>query len=538
MAASGKFKVAVAIAAEDQATSKSRRIFNAIGQSASALRGKVRGAFGALTSMRSALVGLTAGYAGVRGAQELLRWAEETDKTAKYAKQVGFAVEQLDSWRYAGRRLGVEAGTLDKSIQFLSKNRGEMIAGEGQLRTFLSKTSPELKTALENARTAEDATRIGIEALRDLNGKDAEQAALATKLFGRSGAAMILFAKAEASAVDALIEKKKKYGAITAKTGLDAEDFADALEDAKTAVGGLKNTLGGALLPVLTPAVNRLAEWIAQNRELVSLKAERWAEKLADAIEWLTEEGLPKTAKLVEDIGKNWNQIVDAAKVLAVTYIGGKLMTGMLALVNQAALFRTLMTGAGAAGVGGKVAAGVAGLGGGIAALGTAIIGLTAAIGYLKKEENEVEHDRRAGKRSVAVLQESTAARARLQSLSPEDRADVLAQSAAEINNRAPGKASAGEQRRNEQNPEFWRLVRRNTERRIRGGATEGVGGFAPIPTSYAQMAAPRSVLDVNITASELPLGMRVGVTQPKTDRLQEVRPRLEVSNRGAGGGL
>lgn len=532
----GKFKVAVAIAAEDQATSKSRAIFRQIGSDARAAGGKIRGMFGALSSVKTAFTGLAAGYVGVKGAQALVDWAKEADTTSKYARRLGWATEQLDAWRYAAGRVGVDPAGFDKSIAFLEKARGELAANQGLLKTFLKDAGPDLAKALLAARTSEDATRMGIDALRRLNGHSAKQMALATKLFGRSGAAMIMFAKEEEGELDRLIATRMRHGALSAKAGKDAEAFMDALEDTASAAQGVRNALGGALLPVLTPSINKLSEWIAANRELIGVQAQKWAVQLGDAIKWLVDDGLPKAVRFVSDLGKNWDDIVSAAKLLGALYIGGKVGAGMASLIAQARIYHALMTGSAAAsGVAGS-AISTGGLIGAVGALTGAIVGLVWWLDNEKANQRDKEVDR---KRREGVDALRPGAEQRLSSLPAGDRADVIDR-AKRLVNQPVRRDDEGRLRPvpYEELPEYWRTVGDMAANYQRAGRSEGVGGFGPIPTSYAAPVMRGGVLDINIRANGLPLGTQIQTTERKGDVVRNINATLETYGRGAGGDL
>ena len=51
-----------------------------------------------------------------------------------------------------------------------------------------------------------------------------------------------------------------------------ADEFQVHLLLLQTAVGGLKNSIGSALIPVLQPLVDQLTDWISANRELIATK--------------------------------------------------------------------------------------------------------------------------------------------------------------------------------------------------------------------------------------------------------------------------
>lgn len=90
------------------------------------------------------------------------------------------------------------------------------------------------------------------------------------------------------------------------------KEFAFAMFEADTAVGGLSNKIGADLLPVLMPMVKQFSEWVVKNRELISQNVVEFARDLADTLKTI-----------------NFKDILDGVKGLAsaiksvVNFLGG-----------------------------------------------------------------------------------------------------------------------------------------------------------------------------------------------------------------------
>ena len=276
---SPKFTFFARIKADDELTPaltrlrrRANRTFRAIGRSS----GRA-----AKSIAKIGTVGAAAAAAGL--AKLTLDYAKQADELAKFSKQTQFGVESLQELEFAADRAGVGAETMRKAIEKLSKNVGDAKADTGTLKTILDKTSPSLLEAAKNTTDTEQALMLFLGAIREL--PDASQkAALANAAFGRSGLKVIRLADDGADALEAYREEARRYGLITATQAAAAEKFADEQTNLTASLVGLRNEIGGELLPVLTPYVERLKEWVVANRGLISSKIVSVVEGIADGI--------------------------------------------------------------------------------------------------------------------------------------------------------------------------------------------------------------------------------------------------------------
>lgn len=86
-----------------------------------------------------------------------------------------------------------------------------------------------------------------------------EKTALATQLFGKSGTAMLPFLNKGANGIDELTEKAKSLGIVLDDSSAQKfSDYKGAMRTLQTTMQGLKVTVGGAVIPVIT----KLAEFM------------------------------------------------------------------------------------------------------------------------------------------------------------------------------------------------------------------------------------------------------------------------------------
>ncbi len=223
----------------------------------------------------SAIVGgvATAVGAGIK------KISDYGDEMLTLAGIVGIPVEALQKLRYAAIQNDVSAAGFDKSLQMLSKTMGEFNTGQGTLYTRLSKSNPALLRQLKAAKGNEDAFRIMMNAIN--NTTDAqEKAFLATSAFGRAGQELISLANIGAEEMARWEKEAEKFGVISENDADAMDTMNKAIDRVKFAGQGLAATIASKVVPSLTPLINQLADWVAENRELIATKVSDFISQL------------------------------------------------------------------------------------------------------------------------------------------------------------------------------------------------------------------------------------------------------------------
>ncbi len=95
--------------------------------------------------------------------------------------------------------------------------------------------------------------------------------ALAQQLFGRGGKALIPLLNKGRDGIDELRQEAHKYGVVLDQETIEASlRWEEQQKHLKAAVLGLKNALGSAFIKRITDVTDKIANWIASNRELIS----------------------------------------------------------------------------------------------------------------------------------------------------------------------------------------------------------------------------------------------------------------------------
>lgn len=209
--------------------------------------------------------------------------ADAGDNLAKFGRRVGFSVESLQEWRQVGELAGIEAQAFDDSLQGFSKRLGEAKVGTGSLVTFLKKFDKQLLKQLVSAKGNEEAFELLVNALR--NTTDASKtSALAAAAFGRSGLKFVNIADSSAEAVKGQRKEMIKLGLISQKSAEDSEVFNDMLLRFTKSLSGVANIIGGALIPVLTPMIEKMTELVVGLRPEIEAFAKAFAADLPNKL--------------------------------------------------------------------------------------------------------------------------------------------------------------------------------------------------------------------------------------------------------------
>jgi hypothetical protein len=204
------------------------------------------------------------------------------DDVAKTADKLGVGIEALQELRYAGERSGVAVETLDKGLEGFSRRLGEAAKGGGSAAKVLK----DLGLSAKDLAKLKPEEALGLIADK-IQGMDSasEQAAVSMALFGRSGIDMINMLRGGSEGLTKLREDARATGyVLSEKAARDAEVFKDTLLDTQLAVAGLKNTIGAALMPVVTRVMGNLGDALIKNRGLVVAFADDFAAGLERAI--------------------------------------------------------------------------------------------------------------------------------------------------------------------------------------------------------------------------------------------------------------
>ncbi len=220
---------------------------------------------GLVDKMRD-FVGVVAGSAFVLGIKnavvDFVKMGDELNDTSKI---LGVSTDELQRWRVAAGFSGVSAENLTAGLRALSRNAFAAAEGGGEAGATFKKLGLEVKNA---DGTLKDTTVLLRDAGIALSGVESstEKVALAQKILGKSGAALIPLFEGGAEGLDELLAKLDEFGGGIGKDAVKmAAEADDRFGEWDLAMLSLKSRLAVSVLPALTSFVAR------SSRVLVSL---------------------------------------------------------------------------------------------------------------------------------------------------------------------------------------------------------------------------------------------------------------------------
>ena len=270
---------------------------------AKGISGVLSGLKGGLGSMLGPLgLGGVLGVASLGGAVAAVRhltmgYAESQDELGAFARQHRMAVAEVQRWQFVAKMSEVSTDSLRGSMGGLTQTLGQVHAGAGRAFKFLStqkNLSPLLKS-LKGARSTSDALGISLNFLGRV--KDQGQRALLAKKLGLDPE-MLRIVDQGAAGIARLLKEADRYGTTSEKSARDVEEFNQAHKRLDASLEGLKLSIGEKLVPVLTPYITQLTDWVGANKDLIATKVEKWVTGAASA----AEEWIPRMGKVLSDL--------------------------------------------------------------------------------------------------------------------------------------------------------------------------------------------------------------------------------------------
>lgn len=281
------------IANQARLTAKSFRRMNAAAASMQRIGQMAR-------PLERAAVGLGVAVAGAGAAAAVLanRYATAADEQAKFARQVGFSTGSLEQLKFIADRQGASFKGLQGGISAFTKRVGELRAGTGGLNAILKKTDPAFATLLKNTTNNEEAFDLFLAKVASLPDEQTKAALAAAGVSRGSMGDLIRLTDGGAAAVAKLRAQADKFRApLTEKDFQNAEDYKDAQTNIGAAMQGVSDTIGKNLLPVMSPFIERMADWVALNRPILDAKLDKYGDRVGASLSDIDFDRLAKGAQ-------------------------------------------------------------------------------------------------------------------------------------------------------------------------------------------------------------------------------------------------
>lgn len=186
--------------------------------------------------------------------------ADVADGLSKLSQKTGLTTESLSKLRYAASLSDVSNEQLETGLARLAKSMGEAITGTGPAAEAFQALGVSVVDSAGNLCSTEDVLNDLATAFAQ-SADGPERAAVAMRIFGKSGTQLIPLLNSGADGLRSMGEEAQKFGlVISGDLGKQSEAFNDNLTRLQAQLEGLKIVAGSELLPILSQLSGELVK--------------------------------------------------------------------------------------------------------------------------------------------------------------------------------------------------------------------------------------------------------------------------------------
>lgn len=196
--------------------------------------------------------------------------ADAGDHALKMSQKLGIGVEALQELQFAAKLSDVSSEQLGQSLGLLSKNLTAAKGGNKEAIKSFAVLGEKVSGLVRVGAPTDDV--LGAIADRFSRMPDgAKKATIAMDLFGKSGKDLIPLLNQGSKGIEETRKRARELGVVLSEdTAQASEVFNDSLTELFGALTGVRNIIGSKLIPMLTPLIQALTDWIAVNKELIA----------------------------------------------------------------------------------------------------------------------------------------------------------------------------------------------------------------------------------------------------------------------------
>ena len=281
----------------------------------------------------------------ITGAASIAGLAALANKFAGMGQQLGFAsqrlgigAEKLSALQGAARLAGASAEDMTSGLRGLQQTLTDAAGGRNAGAVVLfEKLGVSFRDANGHARNVTDTLPELADKIAAIHDPQI-QAMVATQLFGSAAEALLPLLRQGSAGIRANADEARRLTGITGD-GIDASNrFQAAQARVQLAVEGLGSAVAGKLMPVLTPMLDGLANFIAAHSADVAAFFDRVARAIGAWVEsggiQRTIDGLTSFVEKVDSVVQAIGGWQTAAEVLLALMVG-KFALGMVASIAK-----------------------------------------------------------------------------------------------------------------------------------------------------------------------------------------------------------
>lgn len=231
-----------------------------------------KGIGGAFTSIAKGAAAV--GTAVVAGATTVgtaaFKMASDTAETAgnidDAAKKVGMSAEEYQKWAYAAKLGGMETSKLEALM--VKQQKAFADAKDGS--AAMSEAYERLGVDISKIENSGDAFNEVIAKLADME-DETERNALANDIFGKSYADLAPMLAEGSEGIAAWKQELEDLGGVMSNETVEAgANLGDTIDRITTSADGIKNSLGGAVLPIVQTVLNLVLDKMPMVQSIIT----------------------------------------------------------------------------------------------------------------------------------------------------------------------------------------------------------------------------------------------------------------------------
>lgn len=311
---------------------------NKVSQSLGSVAKSARGAVSGVTSLVPALGAIT-GAATIAGIAALANnWGKLGSEIDRTSSILGMSTKELQQYQAAAKLAGLSAEDMNGSLKSLGDTLEDAAYNRNSQALILMN---QLGISLTRTKTgAVDATR----ALRQVaeaiarQGGNVQAQRLIARTFGVEQLLPML--QKGAAGIEQYVAQARALGSVMGGDQIQAaKDYAQNVVKLDLAIDGLKASIGNALIPVLSPLLAQLSEWVTKNRDLIATKVGEFVKGIAD---WVKSVDWGKVARGIGSFVDALGGVKGVAIALAAITFAGPI-AGVISLIGQVTKLAALL---------------------------------------------------------------------------------------------------------------------------------------------------------------------------------------------------
>ena len=205
----------------------------------------------------AALVGGASAAAG-----GIMKLAESSASTAdhvdKMSQKIGLSRQAYQELDFICSQTGTSVDSLNGGMKKLTNSMDAAAKGNASANELFDRLGVSIDDGTGKLKSQEDMLYDCLTALQGVNNQT-ERAALANKLFGKSGTELMPLLNSQSGSIDELKQKAHELGLVMSDEMIDnGVGLTDSLDQTKRAFTAIITTLGGAFMPIVKKVSDHL----------------------------------------------------------------------------------------------------------------------------------------------------------------------------------------------------------------------------------------------------------------------------------------